>query len=126
MQDVSCAQLQSLHLGARQGLRAPTLQAFLAAFRAAEARRPLVVEVKRLQSDAARHRLIQLLRWVQLQGQHGVCSACTPARQTSMCALFVLGVPCMCEVQVTLVDCTCVHGGMRQSWSAQGSFSLSG
>jgi hypothetical protein len=97
MQDVSCAQLQSLHLGARQGLRAPTLQAFLAAFRAAEARRPLVVEVKRLQSDAARDRLIQLLRWVQLQGQHGVCSACTPARQTSMRALLVLGVPGMCE-----------------------------
>lgn len=61
-QDVTLAQLQLLHLGGREGLRAPTLRAFLSAFRAAGARRPLVVEVKRLRTDAARERLIQLLR----------------------------------------------------------------
>lgn len=64
IQDVTLAQLHSLHLGGREGLRAPTLQAFLSAFRAADCRRPLVIEIKRLQTDAARERLLALLRWV--------------------------------------------------------------
>jgi hypothetical protein len=63
---VTLAQLQSLHLGARRGLRAPTLAGFMAALRAAGCRRPLVVEIKRLQTDAARERLLLLLRWVGL------------------------------------------------------------
>lgn len=62
VQNVTLAQLHSLHLGGREGLRAPTLRAFMSAFKAAKARRPLVVEVKRLMTDPAREHLIQLLR----------------------------------------------------------------
>lgn len=62
VQDVTVSQLQSLHLAGRPGLRAPTLQAFMAAFRAARSRWPLVIEIKRLQTDAGRERLLSLLR----------------------------------------------------------------
>jgi hypothetical protein len=59
---VTSTQLASLHLAGRAGLHAPTLRQFLAAFRACKCRRPLVVEVKALQTDAAREALLQLLR----------------------------------------------------------------
>lgn len=63
-QRITFAQLHSLHLGGREGLHAPALRSFMAAFRAAECRRPLVVEVKGLQTDAAREELLHLLRCV--------------------------------------------------------------
>lgn len=62
LQDVTLAQLQSLQLGGRPGLRAPTLHGFMAAFRAAGCRRPLVLEIKRLLTDAAREKLLALLK----------------------------------------------------------------
>lgn len=62
VQDVTSAQLATLHLAGRRGLHAPTLKQFLTAFRESQCRRPLVVEVKGLQSDAGRQHLLQLLR----------------------------------------------------------------
>jgi hypothetical protein len=61
-QGVTSAQLSTLHLAARPGLRAPTLRQFLAALRACGCRRPLVVEVKALQTDGGREQLLRLLR----------------------------------------------------------------
>jgi hypothetical protein len=61
-QDVTSAQLRTLHIAGREGLHAPTLREFMAAFRAAGCRRPLIVEVKKVVTDGARMLLLQLLR----------------------------------------------------------------
>lgn len=60
--DLTIAQLRTLHVGGRQGLHAPTLEEFIRAFQACGCRRPLIVEVKALQSDIGRLRLLELLR----------------------------------------------------------------
>eukprot|EP00882_Tetradesmus_deserticola_P012427 GHRQ01013170.1.p1 GENE.GHRQ01013170.1~~GHRQ01013170.1.p1 ORF type:complete len:344 (+),score=111.83 GHRQ01013170.1:127-1158(+) len=62
VQDVTSSQLCALHVAGREGLHAPTLREFIAAFRAASCRRPLVVEVKKVFSDGGRTMLLQLLR----------------------------------------------------------------
>ncbi|KAF8067208.1 hypothetical protein HT031_002255 [Scenedesmus sp. PABB004] len=61
-QDLTLAQLKRLHIAGRPGLHAPTLAELMAAFRRAGCRRPLVVEVKRVASDAAKERLLDLMR----------------------------------------------------------------
>jgi hypothetical protein len=62
-QDVTSAQLRTLHIAGREGLHAPTLCEFMAAFRAAGCTRPLIVEVKKVLTDRGRMLLLQLLRW---------------------------------------------------------------
>lgn len=62
LQDVTAAQLRTLHIAGRQGLHAPTLREFMAAFRAAGCRRPLIVEVKKVVTDGGRMLLLQLLK----------------------------------------------------------------
>lgn len=58
VQDLTLAQLQSLHLGGRAGLKVPSLQQFLDACEAAGAKRSLAIEVKKMLTDAARQRFI--------------------------------------------------------------------
>ncbi|KAF6264845.1 hypothetical protein COO60DRAFT_1179695 [Scenedesmus sp. NREL 46B-D3] len=62
VQDVTSVQLRALHVAGREGLHAPTLREFMAAVRAAGCRRPLIVEVKKIVTDAGRMLLLQLLR----------------------------------------------------------------
>lgn len=62
VKDVTAAQLRTLHIAGRQGLHAPTLREFMAAFRAAGCRRPLIVEVKKVVTDGGRMLLLQLLK----------------------------------------------------------------
>lgn len=62
LQDLTAAQLRSLHIAGRPGLHAPTLSEFLSAFRSAGCRRPMVIEIKRIASDKGRQRLLDLLR----------------------------------------------------------------
>ncbi len=61
-QDLTLQQLQSLHLGAQQGVGVPTLRVFMEAFKHFDVARPLVVEVKMLKTDGGRSRLLELLR----------------------------------------------------------------
>lgn len=63
VQDLTLAQLQSLHLGGREGLRVPTLRRFLEACAEAGVRRPLAIEVKVLRTDAARRLLLEDVRY---------------------------------------------------------------
>lgn len=63
LQDLTLAQLQSLHLGGQEGCRAPSLQQFMEACAALAVAAPLVVEVKALHSDVGRGELLRLLRW---------------------------------------------------------------
>ncbi|KAL4428354.1 hypothetical protein ABPG75_002443 [Micractinium tetrahymenae] len=61
VQDLTLAQLQSLQLGGRAGLKAPSLQQFLDACEAAGAKRTLAIEVKQMLTDAARRRFIDVV-----------------------------------------------------------------
>lgn len=70
VQDLTLAQLQTLHLGGRSGLRVPTLQQILDACIAGRARRTLAIEVKLLRTDAARQRFIDAIS--------GYLASCSP------------------------------------------------
>lgn len=62
VQDLSLSQLQSLHLGGREGLRVPLFKEFLRACVAVGIRRTLAIEVKLLLTDKARQELIDTIR----------------------------------------------------------------
>lgn len=63
VQDLTLAQLQSLHLGGRPGVHVPTLAGFMAACVGQGLRRPLVVEVKALRSEEGREKLLEAARY---------------------------------------------------------------
>eukprot|EP00887_Chlorella_sp_A99_P005004 scaffold4.g5004.t1 len=61
--NLSLAQLRRLDLGGRRGLRVPTLREFLEACVGTGVRRPLAIEVKAVQTDAARRQLLDDISW---------------------------------------------------------------
>eukprot|EP00878_Enallax_costatus_P036022 GHUV01040296.1.p2 GENE.GHUV01040296.1~~GHUV01040296.1.p2 ORF type:complete len:214 (+),score=42.02 GHUV01040296.1:1024-1665(+) len=63
VRDLTLAQLRSLHIAGRPGLHAPTLAEFIAAVQECGCRRPLIIEVKKLETDAGREKLVQLLKY---------------------------------------------------------------
>ncbi|KAK9805574.1 hypothetical protein WJX72_006054 [[Myrmecia] bisecta] len=74
--DVTAAQLQTIHVGGRKGVRVPTLSQYLRCCQQLGLRRSIAVEIKSIWSDSGRAKFVELLRDYKLQHCLALEAAC--------------------------------------------------